>query len=130
MNKIIPLVITLFVLSCNLGGTPDIKVRGPKVVGSGDIAIFMLIINDGKGADALTGCHVPIYPKVKCEIDDSVKGMMHEVDEIEIPAGEVVALKRGSYHVMIFGVPDAFPEQFALELQFKKSGTKTVDVSL
>ncbi len=128
MKKFVLLVISIFVLSCTLGGTPDIKVQSPKVVGMGDIAIFLLIVNDGNGADALTGCFVPLYPKAKCEIHDIIGGMMQEVDEIVIPAGEVVALKRGSNHIMIFGLPDPLPEQFGLELRFKKSGKKRVDV--
>jgi len=129
MKKLIPLVAIFFVLSCTRG-TPDIKVQGPKVAGAGDIAVFLLIFNNGKGADALTGCSVPLFTEAKCEIDDIVEGMMKKVDEIEIPAGEVVALERSGFHIMIFGVPDKLPEKFGLNLRFKKSGTKSIDVVL
>jgi len=130
MKKIIPFAILLLALSCTEGGTPDIKVQSPKVAGTGDIAVFLLIINDGKGADALTGCSVSLFPKAKCKIDDVVGGRMQEVDEIAIPAGEVIPLKRGGFHIMVHGLPDKLPEQFGLDLRFKKSGTKSVDVVL
>lgn len=129
MKKFIPLVVIFIALSCTRG-TPDIKVQGPKVSGTGDIAVFLLIFNDGKGADALTGCSVPLFPEAKCEIDDIVGGMMKKVNEIEIPAGEVVALERSGFHIMVFGVPDKLPEKFGLDLRFKKSGIKSIDVVL
>jgi len=130
MKKLIPLVVIFFALSCTKGGTPDIKVWAPKVAGTGDIAVFLLIFNNGKGADSLTGCSVPIFPEAKCEIDDIVGGMMKKVDEIEIPAGDVVALERSGFHIMVFGMPDRLPEKFGLDLRFKKSGTKSIDVVL
>ncbi|MCK5505993.1 MAG: hypothetical protein KAJ10_12575, partial [Thermodesulfovibrionia bacterium] len=56
--------ISTFIFSCNNGGTPMIKVKGPKMVGKGDVAIFLLIVNDGTGSDSLTGCSVKEFPPV------------------------------------------------------------------
>jgi copper(I)-binding protein len=119
---------TVFVFSCRDGGTPDIRVKGPKMVGTGDIAIFLLLVNDGNGSDSLVGCSLKEYPHVRGEMHDIIGGQMREVKEIAVPAGELVDLKRGSLHLMFFGLPEELPEKMTLKLKFKKSGDMEVEV--
>lgn len=120
--------ISTFIFSCNNGGTPMIKVKGPKVVGKGDIAIFLLIVNDGTGSDSLIGCSLKGFPEVKGEMHDIIGGQMQEVEEIKVPANGLIALKKGGLHLMFFGLPEELPEKMTLNLQFRKSGNIEVEV--
>jgi copper(I)-binding protein len=121
--------ISTFIFSCNNGGTPMIKVKVPKVIGKGDIAIFLLIVNDGTGSDSLIGCSLKEFPAAKGEMHDIIGGQMKEVKEIKVPANGLVALKRGGLHLMFFGLPEELPEKITLNLQFSKSGNIEVDVA-
>ena len=105
-----------------------IKVKGPKMVGKGDVAIFLLIVNDGTGSDSLTGCSVKEFPPVEGEMHDIIGGQMKKVKEIKVPANGLVALKRGGLHLMFFGLPDELPDKMILNLQFRKSGSMEVEV--
>lgn len=68
--------------------------------------------------------------------DTTMGGMgemtMREVDEIEIPAGEEVALKPGGYHIMLMGLtePLVAGETFELTLSFREAGEQVVDVTV
>ncbi len=126
--SLVIILTSALILSCSRGGTPEIKVKGPKVVGKGDIAIFLLIVNDGNGSDSLTGCSLKEFPEVKGEMHDIIDGQMKEVEEIRVPAHGLVALKRGGLHLMFFGLPDELPEKMTLNLQFRKSGNMEIKV--
>jgi copper(I)-binding protein len=117
----------ILTFSCNSGGTPKISVKGAKFIGKRDIAVFMLIINDGNGSDTLTGSSIKEFPSAKGEFHDVLGGKMTRVEKIEITAGEVTRLKRGSLHLMFFGLPEKRVE-VTLLLQFKKSGTIEVKI--
>jgi copper(I)-binding protein len=121
-------VAATLIVSCNEGGTPKIRVKDPKVVGKGDIAIFLLIVNDGDGSDSLVGCSLQEFPVARGEMHDIIDGQMKQVKEILVPADKVVALEKGKLHLMFFGLPDELPDHMTLDLTFKKSGTLKVDV--
>ncbi|MBK9711724.1 MAG: copper chaperone PCu(A)C [Kouleothrix sp.] len=61
-------------------------------------------------------------------IDDNGVKQMRPVEAIDVPANGEVALKPGSFHVMMFGVKqDLKPgDTINLTLQFEKAGSMTV----
>ncbi|UCG78937.1 MAG: copper chaperone PCu(A)C [Nitrospirota bacterium] len=130
MKKAIVLIVmvVLMMISCS-SGQPDIKIKSPKFVGKRDGAIFLLIVNDGTGSDHLTGASIREWGGAKVEVHNIVGGVMKEVEEVEIPKDSVIALKKGSYHVMVFGAPSQGPKEATLTLHFKKSGSIDVPFS-
>jgi copper(I)-binding protein len=68
------------------------------------------------------------------EMDDSMGGemTMREVDGIDIPAGETVALKPGGYHIMLLDLAEPLKEgsAFDVELEFENAGSRTVEVTV
>lgn len=60
--------------------------------------------------------------------DDMGSMTMREVDSIELPAGEMVELKPGGYHVMLIDLvkPLEVGEEIELTLTFEKAGDQTV----
>lgn len=83
---------------------------------------FMLIINDGKGNDRLTGVSLKEYPSARGELHNFIGGKMVKIDEIWTPAGEITVLKRGSFHVMFFDLPEPVKDELTVLLVFEKSG--------
>ena len=73
---------------------------------------------------------------VPAEDDDSEEGMgmmmMQEVEAIELPAGESVALEPGGLHVMLIDIaqPLEIGQKFDLTLNFEKFGEKVVEVEV
>lgn len=57
---------------------------------------------------------------------------MREVESIELPAGEMVALKPGGYHVMLIDLvaPLEAGQTFELTLSFEVAGERTVTVTV
>lgn len=64
--------------------------------------------------------------------DAPMEMTMREVESIELPAGESVALEPGGYHIMLMelAAPLELGQTFSLELIFEKAGTKTVEVTV
>lgn len=60
--------------------------------------------------------------------DDMETMTMREVDSIELPAGEMVELKPGGYHVMLLDLvkPLEVGDEIELTLTFEKAGDRTV----
>lgn len=126
-------ILIVLIYSLNMSctkGVPEITIKGPKLVGKGDAAIFLLIINDGNASDCLTSCSIREWPDAQIEIHDVIDGVMQEVKEIEIPPNEIVAFKKGSYHVMIFGVPEDDQKEITLLMNFRESGTKEAKITI
>lgn len=57
---------------------------------------------------------------------------MHEVEFLELPAGEAVTLAPGGYHVMLLGLTDGLieGETFEVNLHFEIAGDVTVEVEV
>ncbi len=87
---------------------------------------FMTIMNAGDEDDRLVAVRAD-FPKVQLHTtieEDGVARMMH-LEAIEVPAGEIVALRPGGYHVMFMGLGgDAFEvgEEIPATLVFEKAG--------
>jgi copper(I)-binding protein len=57
---------------------------------------------------------------------------MRQVDAIDVPAGQAVELKPGSFHLMLMGLkaPLKAGDRFPLTLKFEKAGEVKVDVAV
>lgn len=120
----------LLVISCSRGGDPRITIKEPKFVGSGDLALFVLIINDGKGGDTLNGASIKEFPSARGELHNVVGGAMAEVTEIPLPPNQVTVLKGGDFHIMFFGLPEELPDSVTVVFEFRKSGRREIPVPI
>lgn len=97
--------------------------EGLKVTGG-----FVLIKNTGKQADKLLGASVKGDVAERVELHSmSMEGnvmKMREVTAIDIPAGGELALKPGSYHLMVMGLKAGIKAGAAVpvKLKFEKAG--------
>ncbi|WP_075214038.1 copper chaperone PCu(A)C [Mongoliimonas terrestris] len=103
--------------------TPD----GAKVAGG-----FVVIRNAGSEPDRLVGGSAPFSKSVEIHemaMEGDVMKMRALPDGLDIPAGDAVVLKPGSYHVMFMGLtqPLAEGETVAGTLMFEKAGTVDVE---
>ncbi|MEW6601791.1 MAG: copper chaperone PCu(A)C [Nitrospirota bacterium] len=88
----------------------------------GVASAYLVIDNTGSGNDELTGCLIKTMPSVKCRLHDVIKGKMVPAEKIVIPAGRSTYLKKGSQHIMLYGIQDRMENEVELILNFKKSG--------
>lgn len=96
-------------------------------------AVYMTVDNKSGSADRLTGASSDVAGKVQIHEMTVVNGVMQMrqlADGLAIPAGGSVALKPGSYHVMLIGLkkPLTAGETFPLTLTFAKAGNISVTV--
>lgn len=64
--------------------------------------------------------------------DDTGEMTMREVDGIDLPAGETVALEPGGYHIMFLGLAEPFEvgDSFDLILTFEQAGEVAASVQV
>lgn len=96
-------------------------------------AVYMTIDNKASAPDRLTGAASNVAAQVQVHemsMDNGVMKMRELTDGLAIPAGGTVALKPGSYHVMLIGLkkPLAAGNSFPLTLKFEKAGNVSVTV--
>ncbi len=94
---------------------------------------FMMLNNVGDEADRLVSGETPIAGRVEIHemaMDGDVMKMREIEGGLEIPAGEMVELKPGGYHVMFFDLSQALVEgeMFEVTLEFEKGGKVTLPV--
>lgn len=101
----------------------------PKIPDAG--AVFMKIRNKGTEDDFLIDSRVNIKG-VRTELHDVKDGRMFQIERIPIPAKSSVELKRGSLHVMLFGLPLEIKEgdEIIVTLIFEKAGEKVVKFNI
>jgi len=85
-------------------------------------------------SDRLTGASTPVAQKAELHtmsMEGSVMKMC-QVDGINLPAGQTVALRPGGYHVMLTGLTEPLKEgqSFPLTLTFAKSKPQEVMVTV
>ena len=99
-------------------------------------AAFMMIHNNSDSDDRLMGVASDVAKLVQLhthtEDDNGVMKMMHVEDGFELPAGGMVALKRGGHHVMFMGLSEPFEqgETVPVTLIFEKAGEISVDITV
>ncbi len=96
---------------------------------------FALISNKGREDDRLVSGTSPVAAEVQLHtmsIDGGVMRMRQLVDGIAIPAGQTVALKPGSLHVMFIGLkrPLKRGETVPVTLRFAKAGAIKVNFAV
>ena len=84
--------------------------------------------------DRLTGVSSPVAEKAELHQMTNDGGIMkmREVTAIELPPGTPVSLKPGGLHVMLMGLTHPLQpgQSVPMTLQFEKSGTREVDVTV
>ena len=84
--------------------------------------------------DRLTGVSSPVAEKAELHQMTNDGGIMkmREVTAIELPPGTPVSLKPGGLHVMLMGLKHPLQpgQSVPMTLQFEKSGTREVDVTV
>jgi copper(I)-binding protein len=110
-----------------------IEISNPVMMsaGSGETTgAFMQIKNTGAETDRLVGatCELAGMAQVHETIMDGDTMKMQQVEAVEIPAGQILELKHGSYHVMLMDLKQEVKagEKVTLTLQFEKAGPVTV----
>ncbi len=103
---------------------------GAKVAGG-----YLSVTNHGSEADRLIAVSSTISDKGEIHemaVNDGVMTMRQLPDGLEIPAGEKVELKPGSYHLMFMGLKSQPKkgEKFAGTLTFEKAGTIEVEFAV
>lgn len=97
-------------------------------------AIYMILSNGGKEADALVAVKAEVSVKVELHQTTVTNDVMRmePVDKIEIPAGGQVELKKGGLHVMLLGVKQELKagDLFKATLLFSKAGEIPVEVEV
>jgi periplasmic copper chaperone A len=95
-------------------------------------AAFMLIENHSSEEIALLSAGTDVARVVelhKMELEDGMMSM-RQVDSINIPAGGMVELKPGGYHLMVIGLNKALKEgeDVKVTLRFSNNIRKTITV--
>jgi len=101
----------------------------PMIIGSA--SVFMNISNTGDIEDVLTGARVDI-PDAVAEIHDTKDGKMVKAEKVSIPSKDIVKLKPGGLHIMMFHMPEDIKEgfEFKMHLFFERSGEREIKVKL
>lgn len=106
----------------------DIRLNAPlpgQTTGVG----FMTVENKG-AADRLLSASSPVSDRIELHthIDDNGVMRMREVMAIDLPAGETVELKPGSYHIMVFNTDMAVGDETTVTLDFENAEDVTLVV--
>lgn len=96
-------------------------------------AVYLTIDNKSGAPDRLTGAFSNVADKLQIhemKVENGVMKMRQVPGGLPIPANGSVALKPGSYHVMLIGLkkPLTAGEKFVLTLTFEKAGNISVTV--
>lgn len=99
----------------------------------GTTAVYMSIRNDSDKSDALIGVAAPdVTDEAMLHESFMVDNVMHmdHVDQIDLPAGETVELKRGGFHIMLMEVKRELQpnDTLSLTLEFEHLGEVTISV--
>ncbi len=139
MKKIlIVLMILLSSQSVSYAQQGNIIVSGewarPILVAGRPGGAYLKIQNNGSDNDTLLSATSPISPRVELHEHTMADGVMkmRQVMGIEVPAGGMVELKPGGYHIMLFDTDNTYGpgDKIDLELNFKNAGKikKTLEI--
>jgi periplasmic copper chaperone A len=133
----VSLAIMALVLSACGGGEPDLRLTGEAQAAqpvSGASQIVLSIANDGDGDDTLVEATTDAALGVEMHLTtiEDDRASMGQLDEVELPAGEVVDFRPGGLHLMLIVPDDTVTEgaTFDLTLAFERSGDLTVPVTV
>ena len=129
------------VLFCQLALAAGIQLGDaysyPTMEGMQQGGVFLPLTNTDKKDDVLVGASIDksLVDKVELHTHINENGVMkmREVKGgIPLPAGKTTELKRGSFHIMFFGLKKMFKvgDTFPLTLKFKNNKPQTVTVTV
>lgn len=106
----------------------------PTVAGQKAGGAFMKLSNPSKSGDRLVGVKSDVAESTELHsmtMDGNVM-RMREVPAIDLPAGQVVELKPGAFHVMFMGLkaPLKVGDMVPLTLRFERAGEVAVQVKV
>jgi periplasmic copper chaperone A len=137
---IVPLIV--FLLGACAPAKPVVALNGIEVYApvvtaakAGEVAgAFMTIKNTGGETDRLVGatCEAAMMTQVHETVMAGDVMKMREVAAIEIPAGQMVELKHGSYHIMLMDLQQDLVEgqTVVVTLKFEKAGEVSVSITV
>lgn len=116
----------------------DISVKDPwaraSIGTSRPGAAFVGIRNAGAEADRLTGVESPVAGHADLHRTSMVDGVMkmEPSGPVAVPAGGMVMMEPGGYHIMLMKLKTPLEEgtTFPLTLTFERAGAVTVEVSV
>jgi copper(I)-binding protein len=89
-------------------------------------AAYFKAVNSNSTSDTLIGVASPIAERVEMHTHMMMEGMMmmHQLESVEVPAGETLEFKPGGNHIMLIGLEHTLleGERFPLTLTFKNAG--------
>ena len=125
--------------ACASGATPAPTAAAPSVTDAWirmpagadqPAAAYFTVTNPGGRADALVSVSSPMADACQLHqtaMDSSGMAGMHMVSRMEIPAGGMMKLEPGGYHLMMTGVKAlTLGSKVELDLTFEKAGTVKV----
>ncbi|MGW7135761.1 copper chaperone PCu(A)C [Streptomyces xanthophaeus] len=112
---------------------PKLTVSGafmPEPVNDKMAGAFMVIKNDSKTADKLTGVTSPLSDDL--QIHETKDQKMQQVPSKDVPANGELKLERGGDHVMFMGLKSTpkVGEKVTVELHFEKAGDVEVELDV
>ncbi|MCP3754964.1 copper chaperone PCu(A)C [Streptomyces sp. TBY4] len=115
------------------GAAPKLTVSGgymPEPVNDKMAGAFMVIKNDSKTADKLTGVTSPLSDDL--QIHETKDQKMQQVQSLDVPANGELQLARGGSHVMFMGLKNIpkVGDKVSIELRFEKSGPVKVELDV
>ncbi|MFF4008764.1 copper chaperone PCu(A)C [Streptomyces sp. NPDC001717] len=115
------------------GGKPKMTVSGgymPEPVNDKMAGAFMVIKNDSKTADKLTGVTSPLSDDL--QIHESKDQKMQQVHSMDVPANGELELARGGNHVMFMGLKNTpkVGDKVTVELHFEKADPVKVELDV
>ncbi|MGT2529444.1 copper chaperone PCu(A)C [Streptomyces nojiriensis] len=114
-------------------GKPKMTVSGgymPEPVNDKMAGAFMVIKNDSKTADKLTGVTSPLSDDL--QIHETKDQKMQQVHSMDVPANGELALARGGNHVMFMGLKNTpkVGDKVTVELHFEKADPVKVELDV
>ncbi|MGW1770596.1 copper chaperone PCu(A)C [Streptomyces sp. NPDC002104] len=115
------------------GGAPKLTVSGgymPEPVNNEMAGAFMVIKNDSKTADKLTGATSPLSDDL--QVHETKDQKMQQVQSMDVPANGELKLARGGSHIMFMGLKNTpkVGDKVTVELRFEKSGPVKVELDV
>jgi periplasmic copper chaperone A len=114
-----------------------IEIYAPMVTAAKTGAVagaFMTIKNDASETDRLVGatCEAAMMTQVHETVMKGDVMNMNEVADIEVPAGQMLELKHGSYHIMLMDLKQDLKagDTITVTLKFEKAGEVAVPMTV
>lgn len=137
--RVIILLVGLFLVACSSSNQDHIVVKDvwgrPSPMSASNAAFYLAIENKGSAQDALVEASVDICGATELHmstIDDAGVMSMHQVQQIDVPAGQTLNLEPGGLHIMCIDrqVDLAPGDSVPISLSFTQAGTITVEAEI